>query len=147
LRFRDHFGIYDESTGERKIENFDDALYFSVITQTTVGFGDISGTNDIVAQQLISSQAFATFIIGVASYSAVSPDTEDNEFLLAENEKQTYFTPFMRYHGGKTIFEIAAEKEMSRDQLFRELKQEADETRQEEGKGNVDNAMKVAGLA
>lgn len=93
-------------------------MYFSVITQTTVGFGDVSAGNNVLGQSIITVHAFATFVITVASLNAVTPDAKENEYLILKHEKESFVTPFMLVHGGKTLTQAAEEKGLSRKEYL-----------------------------
>lgn len=62
------------------IGRFSDALYFSVITHTTVGFGDINGANDgPVSHTLTMVHVLLMFFLNMAAVAAMVPDDDEAE--------------------------------------------------------------------
>jgi len=59
------------------IHSFIDALYFSAITHTTVGFGDINGANDFVAHILTMLHSWLVMVMNCATIVALIPDREE----------------------------------------------------------------------
>jgi hypothetical protein len=74
--FRDHFGR-DSEDGPLKIEKYTDAIYFAIITHTTVGFGDINGAEDHVGATIASLHALLCLILNFAGLAMVMQDYND----------------------------------------------------------------------
>lgn len=65
FRYRSNYG---------GIENFFDALYYSVITHTTVGFGDINGGENFTAHQVTLAHVMTVFFLNICSVASLMPD-------------------------------------------------------------------------
>jgi len=59
------------------IHSFTDAIYFSAITHTTVGFGDINGANDFMAHTMTLCHVWLVMLMNCAAIGALIPDSEE----------------------------------------------------------------------